>query len=176
MKTLKYFAIIAATVLALNVTATAFTIDPCLTFLGALPFGPNNNPDTNFADLGTFVDTSGLDSTPALNIEDIPDGAPPQTIAVNQNCFIVVHFGKGNLKGGAKGGSFEFFSVNPGCTSATLPQFGGVAGNDPFGIGGISSIREFCPPGTHVPDSGTTAMLLGSALAGLGLVRRYLKR
>ena len=29
---------------------------------------------------------------------------------------------------------------------------------------------------THVPDSGATAMLLGSALAGLGLVRRYLKR
>jgi hypothetical protein len=27
-----------------------------------------------------------------------------------------------------------------------------------------------------VPDSGTTAMLLGSALTGLGLVRRYLKR
>jgi len=31
-------------------------------------------------------------------------------------------------------------------------------------------------PGTHVPDSGTTAMLLGGALAGLSLVRRYLKR
>ena len=29
---------------------------------------------------------------------------------------------------------------------------------------------------THVPDSGATAMLLGSALAGLGLMHRYLKR
>jgi hypothetical protein len=28
----------------------------------------------------------------------------------------------------------------------------------------------------HVPDSGATAMLLGSALAGLGVMRRYLKR
>ena len=30
--------------------------------------------------------------------------------------------------------------------------------------------------GGHVPDSGTTAMLLGSALAGLGVMGRYLKR
>jgi len=29
---------------------------------------------------------------------------------------------------------------------------------------------------THIPDSGATAMLLGSALAGLGVMRRYLKR
>ena len=28
----------------------------------------------------------------------------------------------------------------------------------------------------NVPDSGTTAMLLGSALTGLGAIRRYLKR
>jgi hypothetical protein len=27
----------------------------------------------------------------------------------------------------------------------------------------------------RVPDGGTTAMLLGSALAGLGVLRRYLK-
>src|SRR6266550_2461071 len=62
-------------------------------------------------------------------------------------------------------------SVN-GETSVDVP----LTGPGPFGFGGISSIREFCPPGTHVPDSGTTAMLLGSALTGLGLVRRYLKR
>jgi len=30
-------------------------------------------------------------------------------------------------------------------------------------------------PQGHVPDSGTSAMLLGTALAGLGIVRRYLK-
>ena|SRR5882757_963740 len=29
---------------------------------------------------------------------------------------------------------------------------------------------------THIPDSGATAMLLGGALAGLGVMRRYLKR
>ncbi len=35
---------------------------------------------------------------------------------------------------------------------------------------------HFNEPLPPLPDSGTTAMLLGSALAGLGLVRRYLKR
>ena len=30
--------------------------------------------------------------------------------------------------------------------------------------------------GTQVPDGGTTVMLLGMALAGLGVARRYLKR
>ena len=40
----------------------------------------------------------------------------------------------------------------------------------------ISHIQVFCCPGGAVPDSGTTAMLLGGALAGLALARRYLKR
>ena len=40
----------------------------------------------------------------------------------------------------------------------------------------ISHIQVFCCPGGTVPDSGMTAMLLGSALAGLGLVHRCLKR
>ena len=35
---------------------------------------------------------------------------------------------------------------------------------------------EFSLAGAKVPDSGATAMLLGGALAGLGLVRLYLKR
>ena len=35
---------------------------------------------------------------------------------------------------------------------------------------------EFSLAGAKVPDSGATAMLLGGALAGLGLVGLYLKR
>jgi VPDSG-CTERM motif len=45
--------------------------------------------------------------------------------------------------------------------------------NNPTGITGFAG-EGFGTPST--PDSGTTAMLLGGALAGLGLVRRYLKR
>ena len=40
----------------------------------------------------------------------------------------------------------------------------------------ISHITFFGTPGGTVPDSGTTAMLFGSALTGLGFARRYLKR
>jgi VPDSG-CTERM motif len=35
---------------------------------------------------------------------------------------------------------------------------------------------EFSLAGQRVPDSGTTAMLLGSGLAAIGLLRRYLRR
>ncbi|PYL02390.1 MAG: hypothetical protein DME32_06560, partial [Verrucomicrobia bacterium] len=41
--------------------------------------------------------------------------------------------------------------------------------------GGVATGFAGEAPGGRVPDSGTTAMLLGTALAGLGFVRRYLK-
>ena len=41
------------------------------------------------------------------------------------------------------------------------------------GLPAIANAQE--PNGNHVPDGGTTAMLLGSALAGVGVLRRYLK-
>jgi len=48
-----------------------------------------------------------------------------------------------------------------------------VPGN---GASALSHLDVFCCVGGAVPDSGTTAMLLGGALTGLGVVRRYLKR
>jgi hypothetical protein len=48
------------------------------------------------------------------------------------------------------------------------------ASNNTFGIS--TGFAAESGGGTHVPDSGTTAMLLGTALVGLGAVRRYLKR
>jgi len=43
-------------------------------------------------------------------------------------------------------------------------------------FGQLSHVDVFCCAGSsHVPDSGTTAMLLGGALTGLGALRRYLK-
>lgn len=167
MKLSKYLLAIAALSLALTVSARAD-----LKFLGAVDFnnGPNS-PDANLAALGAFgVDTTGF--TLCGNFEDL--NGTDQNIDVMAGSYLVVHYGKG--KGGTgSGGSLEFFQVINGETNVTVPGTGGTAGTDPFGHGGISSIREFCPPST-VPDSGTTAMLLGSALTGLGLVRRYLKR
>jgi hypothetical protein len=165
MKHLKYLVAIAALTVALTLTAKAD-----LSFLGAVDFnnGPNS-PDDNLLALQNFgVDTTGF--TLCGNFEELSGDT---NIDVMAGSFLVVHFGTGN-GGTGSGGSLEFFQVINGETNVTVPGFPNAS--DPFATGGISSIREFCPPGTNVPDSGTTAMLLGSALTGLGLVRRYLKR
>ena len=67
----------------------------------------------------------------------------------------------------------DIFSVAPdqgltGSADLVVPGNGGKA---------LSHLTVFCcPGGVTTPDSGTTAMLLGGALTGLGVVRRYLKR
>jgi len=168
MKSLKCLLTIAAVTSALALTAKAD-----LQFLGAEAFtdGGNNSPAQNLIELGNFVNTTGF--VLCDNFEELNGG--DQNIDVMAGSFLVVHYGKG--KGGSsKGGGLEFYQVINGETNVTVPGTGNVGGNDPFGHGGISSIREFCPPDHNMPDSGTTAMLLGSAITGLGLVRRYLKR
>ena len=163
MKLSKYLLAIAAVTVGLTLSAKAD-----LSLIGSAPFTSNNNPGTHLTLLGQFVDTTGF--TLCGNFENLDENSN-LTVDVMAGSFIVIHFGKGNA-GSSKGGGFEIYQVINGETSVTLPAFGTNA----FGQGGISSAREFCPPGTTVPDSGTTAMLLGSALTGLGLVRRYLKR
>jgi hypothetical protein len=164
MKMIKYTLTLLALVGALAVSAKAD-----LMFLGAVPFGPNNNPDTNKAALEDFLGHSVGDL-----IDDFSGSQLHGAVNVTPGEFFVVHYGKG--KGGsAKGGSFEFFQVINNETSVTFPQHGnGPTNPDPYGHGGISSARGF--PGPSAPDSGATVMLLGGALAGLGLVRHYLKR
>jgi len=160
MKLSKYLLAIAALTVAFTFSAKAD-----LQFLSAVAFGPNNSPTTNHDVLQAFLgfDPGALTS----NFE----GGLSGPVAVTPGEFFVVHYGKGS-GGSAKGGSFEFFQVINNETSVTFPQFG----TDQFGTGGISSARGFGGTPLPTPDSGTTAMLLGSALAGLGLVRRYLKR
>jgi hypothetical protein len=167
MKSLKYLLAVAALMGAFALSAQAH-----LEFVGAVSFEsqPNNNPDSNLAALGGFVDTTGFVLCGNSDPPDSDFGNPiTNPISVMAGSFLVVHYGAG--KGGTPGGQLSFFHVVDGETSVDVP----LVGPGPDGFGGISSIREFCPPGT-VPDSGTTAMFLGSALTGLGLVRRYLKR
>jgi hypothetical protein len=166
MKLLKYLLVVAALTVGLTLSAKADLKD-----LGGVAKTGSNSPDADLAALTAFgVDTTGFvlcgnsdDGTGGIEGTDNP-------VTVMPGAFLVVHYGTG--KGGSnKGGQLEFFQVINGETSVDVPQ----NGPGPFGFGGISSIREFCPP-TTAPDSGTTAMLLGTALAGLGLVRRHLKR
>ena len=78
------------------------------------------------------------------------------------------------------GGSANFFTVTPDEGVASDPNNLFIIHTPPNGgenLPDISHIQVFCCPGGAVaPDSGTTAMLLGGALAGLALGRRYLKR
>jgi hypothetical protein len=163
MKSLKYLFAVAVLTGALAISAKAD-----LMFLGAVAFPGDNSPTSNHDALEAFL---GFDpGTLTDNFEDA--GVLSGPVSVTPGEFFVVHYGTG--EGGSNpGGSWEFFQVINGETSVTFPQFGNVAGDDPYGHGGISSARGF---GGQVPDSGTTAVLLGSALAGLGLTRRYLKR
>jgi len=163
MKTIKYTLTLLALVGALAVSAKAD-----LMFLGAVPFANPNSPDNNQTVLENFLGHPVGDL-----IDNFSKSQLSGPVDVTPGEFFVVHYGKG--KGGsAKGGSYEFFQVVNGETSVTFPRFGNVAGADPYGHGGISSARGF--PGPSAPDSGATGMLLGGALAGLGLVRHYLKR
>jgi len=166
MKSLKYLLTIAAVTAALTLSAKAD-----LMFLGAVPFTGANSPDNNHDLLEGFL---GFD--PGAFNPDHDFDAPSGAVDVFPGEFFVVHYGKG--KGGSnKGGSWEFFQVINGETSVTFPQSGNGPTNnpDPYGHGGISSVRGF--GGTPVaPDSGATVMLLGGALAGVGLLRHYLKR
>ena len=194
MKIMKYLVILIALGVVLPFSAQAnkikpnpsplvptFTLDPSLNYLGAVAFPGGkggNSPPNNLVALNTFLAGSPnvLGYSLVLNIES-PDSGPtnpalllPITDFAGE--YIVVHYGKGS-GGSNPGGSWEFFSVNPGFTSDTLPAFGNVGGADSFATGGISSIRVFAP---RVPDGGTTVTLFGLALSSLGAMRRYLKR
>jgi len=166
MNSLKYLLAIGALTAAFVLPAQAH-----LEFQGAIAKADvgNNSPPADLVALGIVLDQDVSNFTLCGNFEEGLNG--DTTIDVFPGAYLVVHYGKG--KGGtSKGGGLEVFLVAGGETQVTVPGTGSSA----FGKGGISSIREFCPPGTNVPDSGTTAMLLGGALTGLGLVRRYLKR
>src|SRR6266550_8999004 len=166
MNSLKYLLAIGALTAAFVLPAQAH-----LEFQGAIGKADvgNNSPAADLVALGIILDQDVSNFTLCGNFENLQE--VDQTIDVFPGAYLVVHYGTGP-DGSSKGGGLEAFLVAGGETQVTVPG----KGSSEFGNGGISSIREFCPPGTNVPDSGTTAILLGSALTGLGLVRRYLKR
>jgi len=165
MKSLKYLFAVAVLTGVLAISAKAD-----LMFLTAVPFpgGPGgNSPDNNHDALEAFL---GFDpGTLSSNFEG--GGSLSGPVSVTPNEYFVVHYGTG--EGGSNpGGSWEFFQVINNETSVTFPQFGNLAGDDPYGHGGISSARGF--GGQLVPDSGSTVMLLGVALGSAEVLRRLI--
>ena len=95
------------------------------------------------------------------------------TIDVTGFSYGVFHYGVGTNGITASGGGVEFFYFN-GMTTFDVP----ANGTGPNGFGGYSSGTLFGPgtPPPPVPDGGSTIMLLGAALGGLGAMRRFIRR
>ena len=134
---------------------------------------PNNNPTSNFNALvtdvslyNTFAGSNLL--TPVLT--GYEDDAPG-TVDLTGFDYAVLHYGKG--PGGAgHGGGIVFYYLNGMTGNFDFP----TDGSGPNGFGGLSSIRLFGGEGNaNVPDGGSTVALLGAAMAGVGLLRRYIK-
>jgi hypothetical protein len=171
---LKYLALIGALCVGLTTLARATVTD-----LGEHDLA--NNGDAT--ELAGFIDAGG-DPDATLCFKSVEPGSTDFggsiDFSVNQDNTLHVTWdmtGTGHLvcgfltKDGA-GNLVHIYSVaaDQGLTgSADLI----VPGN---GASALSHLDVFCCVGGAVPDSGTTAMLLGGALTGLGVVRRYLKR
>lgn len=89
--------------------------------------------------------------------------------------YAVIHYGKGSGGEGQGGGLVAWYLPNLNGTYEFAQD-----GPGPNGFGGISSLRIWAAPRDvvvdphDVPDGGTTLVSLGSALLGLGFMRRLI--
>jgi len=177
MKALKYTILTVALASGLALTANA---DLILSTFGDIPKngtgisgGNSDNRDNNFFRLTTYLAAHPSFSigTPVNSPED-PGvntfNAPSGPVDLTGFLYAVVHYGVGDGGVSGSGGGVAFFQITN--NSDTFPQ----TGSGPNGFGGISRVDLF--GGTRIPDGGATVMLLGGTLAGLGLLRRYLRR
>ena len=134
--------------------------------------GNSTDAENNFFRLETFLSTHPVECTPIFDgaVRFEGDDAN-ENVDVSGFSFAVIHYGRGRGIRGS-GGGIEFFLIS-GDGIFSFPE----AGTGPNGLGYFSSLDLFhCAPGDTVPDGGSTAMLLGTALSGIGLLRRYVKR
>src|SRR4029450_13785360 len=175
MKTLKCITLIAALASGLALTSKA---DLILSEFGDIPKngtgiggGNANTLEDNFFRLQNYIvahPTFGSLGTPVLAAAERVSTPLDEPVDLTGFCYAVVHYGVGPDGVPGSGGGVAFFQITNNLD--TFPQ----SGSGPNGFGGISRVGLFrCVPG--VPDGGPTVMLLGAALTGLGLVRRYLK-
>ena len=173
----KYLVIIGLLCAGLTTLARADVVD-----LFEHDIGSNGDPQQT-----AFFQSLSGDTDAVLCFKDITSGSTSFggtiTIAVNPDDTLHVEWdmtGTGHVVCGfgTKDGAgtvvhfYQVLDVNGQGTSGSFDLE--VPGN---GADSLSSLAVYCcPGGVTTPDSGTTAMLLGGALAGLGVVRRYLKR
>ena len=206
MKPLKYILSIAALTGALTLSASAtFIVDPdpggeklfidvankdVSDFQGFVGANNSSAPHVGIHTTGNVDTGSGF-----ANIKPIKKGSLTELVFTPENPDLFADFSfRGQLKTDASGTVNVSVTDNLGSTQTFT--FTGLGVNSDFARQGIISLDgetiqsvtltsdfkevkqiEFSLAGGHaVPDSGATAMLLGSGLAAIGLVRRYVKR
>jgi len=208
MKSVKYLFSIAALTGALTLSASAtFIIDPnpggaklfidkanknVSDFEGFVGANNSSAPHVDIHTTGNVNTGSGF-----ATIKPVKNGSLTVLTFTPENPDLFSDFSfRGQLLTDA-GGTVSL-SVTDNLGSTQTFTFSGLGSNADFARQGIVSLDgetiqsvtltsdfkevkqiEFSGAGVRVPDGGSTAMLLGGALAGLasiGLVRRYLKR
>ena len=206
MKSLKYIFSIAALTgsLALSANAT-FIIDPnpggeklfidvankdVSDFQGFVGANNSSAPHVGIHTTGNVDTGSGF-----ANIKPVKNGSLTELIFTPENPDLFTDFSfRGQLLRDAGGTVTVTVQDNQGNSPQTF-TLTGLGSNSDFARQGIVSLDgetiqsvtlmsdfkevkqiEFSLAGQTVPDSGASAVLLGTALAGIGLVRRYLKR
>jgi hypothetical protein len=172
MKSLKYIMLVGALCVGLTTLARAGVVD-----LGEHELD-NSGEGT---ELQAFIDLSGhTDATLCFKSDqDNPDFTGSITFSVNDDNTLHVEWTLtgdqvicGFLTKDGSGTLAHLYSVNADQGHSGEADLI-VPGN---GASALSHLTAFCCPAQNVPDSGTTAMLLGSALTGLGFMRRYRKQ
>ena len=206
MKSIKYILSIAAFTCALTLSASAtfvFDTDPggAKLFIDVANknvsdfqgFVGANNPGAPHVDIHT---TGNVDTGSGFaNIKPVKKGSLTVLTFTPENPDLFADFSfRGQLLTDA--GATVNVSVTDNLGNTQTFAFTGLGANADFARQGIISLDgetiqsvtlmsdfkevkqiEFSfAPGQRVPDSGTTAMLLGCGLTAIGLVRRYLKR
>jgi hypothetical protein len=177
MKSLKYITLIGLLCAGLTSLARADLVD-----LGeATPDSAGDPFET-----AKFIELSGeTDAEICAKLESLGEHSTSiGTITITDlgNDFISVH-----IEFTATDVEICGFAVKDGGDVEHFYQVINGQGDDPVqdwilaipgnGSGAFSHLTVFCCPGGNgVPDGGATVMLLGAALGGLGMVRRYLKR
>jgi hypothetical protein len=130
----------------------------------------SNNAADDFAALQAVI--NAWNSANPSNQLPVPvstgekDSSGPNATGLSGFTYAVLHYGTG--PGGANpGGGLEVWDLN-GASSFDFP----ANGSGPNGFGGFSSIRLYDANPNLVPDGGTTVVMLGAVISGLGLLRR----
>ena len=133
-----------------------------------VPKSGSNNATDDFAALKAVI--NAWNSANPSNQLPIPvstgehDSSGPNATGLSGFTYAVLHYGKG--PGGANpGGGLEVWDLN-GASSFNFP----ASGSGQNGFGGFSSIRLY--DANPVPDGGTTLVMLGAVVSGLGVLRR----